>query len=221
MCYKHLTEEDYEILNEEYYKFGKLPPYEEFCWKMFCMQFLSLLIVFVLPTNILIKFPFLENFTNCMSLIFDNINLYADVSKIPGLTKFYISYSWLILIIFCFWHIYKIYYLAKIARKYFGTCEFKNNAILPKKFLPLFENKNKSFKNFIFNVFITIFFIWCIFNLIQGNAINTSLGNWMSCSKFGLFVYAILQNLGIYALFFISTIIFIVKINLKRLNDKI
>ncbi|ASM34512.1 Uncharacterised protein [Campylobacter sputorum subsp. bubulus] len=217
----NLTKEEYKILEKEYDEFGKLSPYEKFCEKMFLAQFLLLFFVFILPIDIFDKFPFLNIFTNFMNEIFINIKIYTNKSKIPEICEFYLSYIWLILVIFCLWHIYKIPHMTKEARKYFGTGEFKNKGILKEKFIPLFKNKNKSLKDYVFIIFITIFFAWCIFGFIVGNIVDTLLGNWMFHSRFGLFIYALFQNLGIYALFFIFTTIFLVRINLKRLKNNI
>lgn len=217
----NLTKEEYKILEKEYDEFFNKYHYGKCFITILYTNIVMLIIIFILPEKILTIFPFLNYFTNFMSQIFPNIEIYSSANKMPELTEFYFSYAWVIAIIAVIWCIYTLPKVAKEARKYFGTGEFKNKGILKEKFIPLFKNKNKSLKDYVFIIFITIFFVWCIFGFIVGNIVDTLLGNWMFHSRFGLFIYALFQNLGIYALFFIFTTIFLVRINLKRLKNNI
>ncbi|MDY6119836.1 MAG: hypothetical protein SPI03_00645 [Campylobacter sputorum] len=162
----NLTKEEYKILEKEYDEFGKLPPYEKYYKIGLFMQPIFLLIIFILPEKILTIFPFLNYFTNFMSQIFPNIEIYSSANKMPELVKFYFSYAWVIAIIAVIWCIYKLPKVAKEARKYFGTGEFKNKGILKEKFIPLFKNKNKSLKDYVFIIFITIFLLGVYLDLL-------------------------------------------------------
>ncbi|WP_052137709.1 hypothetical protein [Campylobacter sputorum] len=216
----NLTKEEYKILEKEYDEFGKLPPYEKYYKIGLFMQPIFLLIIFILPEKILTIFPFLNYFTNFMSQIFPNIEIYSSANKMPELTEFYFSYAWMIAIITVIWCIYTLPKVAKEARKYFGTGEFKNKGILKEKFIPLFDTKN-SIKDYISKLLAILFFGYGLYLAFSGDLVDSFLGRWMF-DRFGLLFVAIFQNIITYLLLFVGiTNFLIIKINLKRLKNNI
>ena len=55
--------------------------------------------VFFLPSDILSKSELCANFVSFMKHIFPNIEIFANVSKMPQVTKFYVSALWIWIII--------------------------------------------------------------------------------------------------------------------------
>lgn len=100
------------------------------------------------------------------------------------------------------WCINKLPKVAKEARKYFGTGEFKSKEILKEKFIPLFDTKN-SIKDYISKLLAILFFGYGLYLAFSGDLVDSFLGRWMF-DRFGLLFVAIFQNIIIYTYCFLG-----------------